>query len=174
MGDKLKEYTKNKDMKSGEDDLEEFVCKKKISKRDKEVSAGIIPVRKVGNDYLFLLLRVYGFYEPPKGRVENGEDAFDTAIRETLEETSIPPEALHFTWGKDSYTTEPYKKGRKTNVFFVAETDFEDIVLPYSEEIGKPEHEAFVWVKYDEAKKLLNDRLGKAVDWAWNKIKGIK
>ncbi|MFA5024192.1 MAG: NUDIX domain-containing protein [Patescibacteria group bacterium] len=144
---------------------------KKISQRQQIVSVGIIPVKKVGDDYKFLLLRVGSWIEFPKGRQEEGESLLETAIRETKEESSIPPESLNFRWGKDSYTTESYKKGKKINIFFLAETDFDDVFLPVNPEIGKAEHDQFMWANYDGAKKLLNDRLGKALDWAMEKIK---
>jgi len=137
------------------------------------ISAGIVPVRKTNNGYLFLLLRAWNFWDFPKGRVESGEETINTAIRETEEEASIPANRLDFKWGKDSYTTEPYlKKKNKVGVYFLAETDKEDIVLPYSEEIGKPEHEEYRWVTYDDAQNLTNERIGAVLKWAYNKMLG--
>ena len=143
---------------------------RKLSKRI--VSAGIIPVRKVGGEYQFLLLRVGSFIEPPKGRQAEGETLLETALRETTEETSIPADHLHFNWGYDSFTTDTYKKGTKVNVFYVAETDVEDITLPINPEIGKAEHDQAMWANYNQAEQLLNGRLRKALLWAWDKIEG--
>jgi 8-oxo-dGTP pyrophosphatase MutT (NUDIX family) len=135
------------------------------------VSVGIVPVLRVGHEYKFLLLRVYNYFEPPKGRAEKNENLLDTAIRETFEETSISKDELNFKWGMESYTTESYKKGTKINTFFIAETTKQNITLPINPELGKPEHHGFKWVTYDEAKKLTNERIGKVIDWAYNKIK---
>lgn len=147
----------------------------KISKRDnkiKERSYGIVVVRIVNNEPLFLMLRSYSLWEPPKGKSEVGEDGLTTAIRETQEEASLKPEDLKFNWGKEAYETEPYKKNKKTATFFLAETNVENIILPYNEEIGKAEHDEYKWLSYEQAKKLANDRNKKVLDWAYNKIKG--
>ena len=136
----------------------------------KEKSAGIVPIKLEDGEYLFLLLRSYNFWDFPKGRIEPYESALSAAIRETYEETTIPDQQLLFVWGTDSYTTEPYKKGIKTGTYFVAKTTATTIDLPYSEEIGKPEHEEFRWVTYEEGKKLTNKRIGGVLEWAYKKI----
>lgn len=146
----------------------------KISSRDLIRSAGIVIVRKVDNQYLFLLLRSYNFWDSAKGRQEPGEDILMTAVRETFEETTITAAELDFKWGYDSYTTEPYKKGTKTGTYFLAETIRKTIELPISPELGKPEHEEYRWLNYDEAKKKTNKRIGKVLDWAQNKIQNKK
>ena len=65
------------------------------------VSAGIVPVRFVNDEPLFLLLRSFGsFWDHPKGRVEDGEELLDAAMREILEETSITKDELNFRWGQ--------------------------------------------------------------------------
>lgn len=135
-------------------------------------SAGIVVVKKVGDQYLFLLLRAWNFWNHAKGRVQGGETLLETAIRETEEETTIKKDELNFKWGYDFYTTEPYLKGKKTGTYFVAETTREKIELPYSAEIGKPEHEEYRWVTFEEAINLTNERIGKVVKWANEKTKG--
>ena len=143
-----------------------------ISKRDMIRSAGIVIVRKVKGEYNFLLLRSYNFFDFPKGRQNQGEALLETAIRETEEETTIKSSELDFKWGKESYTTEPYLKGKKIGTYFLAETSREVIELPISPELGKPENDGWVWASYEKAKPLTNARIGKVIDWAWNKIKG--
>jgi 8-oxo-dGTP pyrophosphatase MutT (NUDIX family) len=134
-------------------------------------SAGIVVVRKTDGEYKFLMLRFKWFYDFPKGRNEVGETLLETAIRETEEEASISRGELSFRWGLSSYTTEPYLKNKdKTTTYFLAETSKEDIILPINPELGMPEHDSYSWLSYDEAKKVTNNRIGKVVDWANERI----
>lgn len=137
------------------------------------ISAGIVPVRKIDEGYLFLLLRSFGtFYDFPKGRVEDGEQALDAAIRETLEEASIKKVELDFKWGYDSHTTKPFNghQGKKVGQYFVAETNRKNITLPFNPELGKAEHDGWGWVTYEEGQKLTNYRIGGVLKWAHDKI----
>lgn len=143
---------------------------KKISKRVTEKSYGIVVIRYENNIPLFLLLGSKHYFDFPKGRNEENESGIDAALRETNEEASIKPTELSFKWGNDSFETEPYKKGTKTATYWLAETTKKDIILPINDELGKPEHNEFGWHTYDSAKKILNERLNKVLDWAWNKI----
>lgn len=137
------------------------------------VSCGTVIVRRVGDTYLFLLLRSWNFWDFPKGRNESGESYFETALRETEEETSLSPSELDFKWGKESYTTEPFNgfQGKKVGKYFIAETEREDIILPVSEELGKPEHSEYRWVTYKEGQKLTNHRIGAVLKWASERLK---
>lgn len=140
------------------------------------VSAGIVPVRFVNDEPLFLLLRSFGsFWDHPKGRVEEGEDPLDAAIRETLEEASITKDELEFNWGADSYTTKPFNghQGKKVGQYFVAETTKKNIILPVNLELGKPEHDGFQWATYAKGQQLTNYRIGGVLKWANDKVKGI-
>jgi len=144
---------------------------KRISKRDYIVSAGIVPVRIVDGEPLFLMLRAWTFWDFPKGRKEEGESDLETAVRETMEEASIPSDRIKFPWGKDYIETEPYRKKKdKVGRYFVGLTDFKDIHMPVSPELGRPEHEEYKWVTYEEAKEMTNDRIGAVLDWAYRKI----
>ena len=137
-------------------------------------AAGIVPVRIVDGQPSFLMLRVWTFWDFPKGRLEPGETKLEAAIRETQEEASIPEDALEFVWGKQGHTTEPFKKGTKVTTYFVARTDFEDIFLPVNPELGKPEHNDFKWVSYEEGKEITNERIGGVLDWAYGLVTGSK
>lgn len=144
---------------------------KQISMREiNEVSAGIIFVRNNNGKYLYLLLRSYNFWNAPKGHVETGETPLDAAIREVKEEADIDSPDINFKWGKESYITEPFKKGKKIDIFFVAETTKENISLPINPDLGHPEHEEYKWMTYEEAMSITNERIGKAITWAHNKI----
>lgn len=144
----------------------------KLSKRDMVISAGIVPVRVVDGTPLFLLLRSYNFWDFPKGRVEEGESELEAALRETSEEATISEDALEFVWGKSSHTTEPYKRNSKVGTYFVARTEQEKVEMPVNPELGKPEHEEYRWLTYEEARRLTNVRIGKVLDWANELVTG--
>lgn len=61
-----------------------------------EISCGIILFTIKNNEVYYLLIKdnngVYGF---PKGHVEKNETNVETALRETLEETSIKPKLIN-------------------------------------------------------------------------------
>ncbi len=144
--------------------------KKSRGKRPLTLSSGVIVVRR-GEDgrWRFLLLRAYGYWDFPKGIVEPGEDPVDAAKRETREETTITD--LDFRWGYDFRETGPYNQGRKIARYYVAQTHTKDISLPVNPEIGKPEHDAYRWVSYEEARKLVAPRVLEALEWAMDLIR---
>ncbi len=53
------------------------------------VSAGVVIVRRVAGKWLYLLLRVYNFWDFPKGVLEAGESGLAAAKREAKEEAGI-------------------------------------------------------------------------------------
>lgn len=131
-------------------------------------SAGIVVVRKSGDDWLFLLLRAYRNWDFPKGLIESGEDPLDAAIRETREETSI--EDLEFRWGKDYIETEPYAGGKVAR-YYLAHTAESDLVLPICSALGRSEHHEYRWLAVENARVLLVLRLARVLEWAKDKIK---
>lgn len=137
------------------------------------ISCGVVPVRLVDDEPLYLMLRVYTQWDFPRGRKEPGESDLETAIRETEEETTIKPSNLFFDWGTDYYETDPYKtrQGRKIIRYFVGRCQQKEISLPVNPELGKPEHNEFSWKTYDEAKEVANERVGKVLDWAHNIVR---
>ena len=136
----------------------------KISKR--VISAGIVPVRFSGGKPLFLLLGNKGYWDFPKGRQEDKENIFDTAIREVQEETTIKEDDLNFKWGKINKKSDVYKNNSKQAIYFIAETDMNKIELPINPEIGKAEHDSYIWATYEEALKLVGPRITKILKWA--------
>lgn len=111
----------------------------------------------------YLLLRAYRYWDFPKGLCEAGEDPLQTAIREAEEETGISD--LRFPDDHPWYETEPYAGG-KTARYYRAETTTEEVVLGVNPEMGRPEHHEFRWVDAGQASELLNERVGKALQWA--------
>ncbi len=128
------------------------------------LSAGVIVVRRHLSDWLFLMLEAYGYWDFPKGIVEEGEIPIDTAIREVEEETTIKD--LNFKWGDIYKDSRPYRGGRKVARYFIAVTETEHVELPVSPELGHPEHDSFAWLTYEDASKLVADRVAPILDWA--------
>jgi 8-oxo-dGTP pyrophosphatase MutT (NUDIX family) len=127
------------------------------------LSAGIILIRRLNNRCYFLVLRVYNYWDFPKGELEPDEQPFDAARRETAEETGITQ--MEFHWQDAYYETQPYAGGKIAR-YYLAETHESNVVLGINPELGRPEHHEFRWVSYKEACLLLNDRVRAALDWA--------
>ena len=109
----------------------------------KKLSAGIVVVRKNNSgSWLYLILRFYRNWDFPKGLVEECEDSFETARRETSEETSIND--LQFSWGHSFTETQPYAGGKVAR-YYLATTDKVEVVFGINPEIGGPEHNEYKW-----------------------------
>jgi bis(5'-nucleosidyl)-tetraphosphatase len=127
------------------------------------LSAGVVVVRRVDGGWRVLLLRVYNYWDCPKGVVEAGEDPLTTAKREVLEETGI--EDLEFRWGGQFTETPPYSKNKVAR-YFLAETRTASIELPVNPELGAPEHHEWRWLSFEDAAKLSVPRIAAVLNWA--------
>ena len=130
------------------------------------LSAGVVVIRREGESCRFLLLRVFDYWDFPKGEVEPGEDPLVAAQREVREETGIAE--LEFPWGELFVETEPYGSSRRRKVarYYLAETAVREVELPVNPELGRPEHDEYRWATYEEARRLLGERVGKVLRWA--------
>ena len=129
------------------------------------LSAGVIIVRFIEQIPHYLLLRVYGYWDFPKGLVEKGEKPLEAAKREVEEETTLS--GLDFRWGQEYRQTEPYSYGtRKRARYYLAASPTGEVNLPVSPELGRPEHHEFRWFPYEEARTLLSERVQPIFDWA--------
>ncbi len=128
------------------------------------LSAGVVVVRYFEDTPKFLFLRAYDYWDFPKGMVDAGEEPLAAAIREVEEETGLTE--LNFRWGHVIKETEPYGNKNKIARYYIAESKEGDAHLPVSAELGKPEHDEFRWMSYDEAKTLLVPRVRAILDWA--------
>jgi bis(5'-nucleosidyl)-tetraphosphatase len=133
-----------------------------------KLSAGVVVIRRANDGWRVLLLRVYNYWDCPKGVVEAGEDPLATARRETREETTI--DDLEFPWGESFSETEPYGREKKRARYYIARTSTEAISLPVNAELGKPEHHEWRWCEFESAEQLVNDRLWKVLRWAQDLI----
>jgi len=127
------------------------------------LSAGVVIVRRFNSVYRYLLLRAGNYWDFSKGMVEPGEDPLAAAIREVEEETTLT--GLDFRWGHAFTETEPYGKNKIAR-YYVAESPQGEVFLPVTEELGKPEHDEFRWMEYDNARGLLVPRVLGVLDWA--------
>jgi 8-oxo-dGTP pyrophosphatase MutT (NUDIX family) len=134
-----------------------------MSPRVPRVSAGVVVVRRVGDDWRFLLLRAFNHWDFPKGMVEAGEQPIEAAVREVREESLI--DDLDFAWGEDSTQTGPYSGGKVAR-YYLASTRLTDITLPFNAEIGRAEHSEYRWVSYDQAMELVSPRVKPVLKWA--------
>ncbi|MBI3915882.1 MAG: NUDIX domain-containing protein [Betaproteobacteria bacterium] len=128
----------------------------------KKLAAGAIVARHAGGDWLLLVLRAYRNWDFPKGVVEAGEEPFAAALREVGEETGLTD--LEFPLGEEHCDTLPYAGGKIAR-YYLAETTEENVRLPISAELGRPEHHEWRWVSFEEAEDLLPPRLAIVLDW---------
>jgi len=127
------------------------------------LSAGVVVVRRAGEAWSFLMLRAYRNWDFPKGLVELGETPLEAARREVREETLI--EELEFTWGEIYRETAPYSH-KKVARYYLAQTPTERVTLPVQPELGRPEHNEWRWVSFDEGLALCSPRLHPIMLWA--------
>lgn len=134
---------------------------------DRILSAGVVVVRRVDDGWRVLLLRVYNYWDCPKGVVEPGEDPLATARREVREETGI--DDLEFRWGDPYIETPPYSKNKVAR-YYVAETRTTDVNLPVNPQLGTAEHHEYRWLTFDAAAGLAVDRVRAVLRWASQRL----
>jgi bis(5'-nucleosidyl)-tetraphosphatase len=132
-------------------------------------AAGCVVVRRPGDggEPRFLLLRVYRYWDFPKGEVGGDEQPLAAARREVAEETGL--EELRLPWGEDHRETPPYAGGKVAR-YYLAESPAGEVYLPVSPVLGRPEHHEFRWASYEEARGLLGERLRPVLDWAQDRV----
>jgi 8-oxo-dGTP pyrophosphatase MutT (NUDIX family) len=126
-------------------------------------SAGAVVFRRTPKGVQLLILRAYNLWDFPKGLVEEDEKEFDASRREVWEETGLSD--IDYPFGEEFKETLPYSGGKVAR-YYLAETETEKIVLPVSPELGKPEHDAWRWVSFEEAEDYLAPRLAGVLEWA--------
>ena len=132
------------------------------------LSAGVVVVRKSTAGWRVLLLRVYNYWDFPKGRVEAGESSLATAKRETREETTL--DDLEFAWGERYFDTAPYGREKKVARYYLARTATEKISLPVNPELGKPEHHEWQWCDWETAEVRVPECLWPVLRWVQDAI----
>jgi len=112
----------------------------------REISAGVIVFRRAPQPHYLLLHYESGHWDFPKGHIEPGEEAQETARRELKEETGIS--GVRFVDGyKETLRYFFRQQGIgifKVVVYFLVETDQSEVTL-------SSEHIDFDWLPYDAA-----------------------
>jgi bis(5'-nucleosidyl)-tetraphosphatase len=134
-----------------------------VSDVDQKLSCGIVVARQQGDEWLTLLLRAYHYWDFPKGICEPGEQPLEAAKREVEEESGIVE--LLFDWGDRHIETGPYRRGKVAR-YYLAQTSQQEVELGISPELGRPEHNEYRWVSFDEAYDLTAPRVREVVVWA--------
>jgi len=122
-------------------------------KKKKSPGAGIITLKRDGNEWRVLGLRVPGAYDLPKGTIEYGESAITAALRETEEEAGI--HNLSFPWGMLTIPIEHI-------TLYIAETIDEPVIRP-NPETGEYEHYGYKWLGWDEAINNVKPYMSSAI-----------
>ena len=125
-------------------------------------SAGVVIARRRSGDWRLLVLRAARNWDFPKGLLEEGEDALDTARREATEETGIAD--LAFDSGESHKETIAFGTGEVAR-YYLAVTTTEQVTLPIAHELGRPAHDEWRWVTFDEAEDVLPPRLTAVLEW---------
>ncbi len=141
-----------------------------------EKSCGTVVFRKARGKYAVLLIKnkYTDFWSFPKGHVEAGENEYQTAIRETKEETGIDVKIENGFRMESIYLIGKKKNTEKRVVYFTALTT-RAYVVPQAEEIA-----SFHWFFEDEfpydhtfdndklifteALKFIKERFGEATE----------
>jgi len=121
----------------------------------KSISAGIIIFRKTNDGIKFLLLyHGKGYWNFPKGRLEQGERSWQTAFREVQEETGLKSSDLKVV--RDFKSFEKFyfhyqgQRIFRVIILYLAETTKQAILLAGGHEDG------YAWFSYSEAKKMIS------------------
>jgi bis(5'-nucleosidyl)-tetraphosphatase len=137
------------------------------SKAANRFSAGAVVVRRDAGGHSFLLLRAYRNWDFPKGEVGEGEEPLAAARREVSEETGIVD--LVFPFGTSFYETPVYSRDKVAR-YYLVETATERVRLGVNPELGRPEHHEFRWLRHEDARPLLVERLRAVLDWAEERL----
>jgi 8-oxo-dGTP pyrophosphatase MutT (NUDIX family) len=139
----------------------------------KERSAGIIIFKKENGEIYYLLLRAKfksEYWEFPKGLIEEkDENPLEAAKREVWEETGIRDVRFikNFIEKIDYFYRRNGELINKEVTFFLAECLNQHVNI-------SDEHLEYKWVRYDEARKMLRDKLKEILDKANSAIKRYK
>jgi len=129
-------------------------------------SAGVVVLWDRPGRCSYLLLRAYSHWDFSKGLLETGAQAIAAARREVEKETGITQ--LDFRWGYDCFETGPYRHGKIAR-YYLAATSQPKVELRISQELGRPEHDEYRWVSFEEGHELPGVRLRPVLECAHHK-----
>ncbi|MGN6368922.1 MAG: bis(5'-nucleosyl)-tetraphosphatase [Phycisphaerae bacterium] len=117
----------------------------------REFSAGFILYRETPGGPVFLLLDYGKHWDYAKGHLEEGETAWQAAVRELREETGIRQVDRVTRFERDMhYVFFSPRKGRihKTVTYFLGRTRTEEVAI-------SEEHTGYAWMSYEDAMERL-------------------
>lgn len=122
-------------------------------KTHKEISAGIVIYRRTKDGPKFLLMYSgRGYWNFPKGKLEEDEQSIGAAFREVAEETGLKQRDLSLRQtfrAADKYLIfRERKRIFKTVIFYLAESKSDKIIV-------SGEHDGYGWFLYGDARKIL-------------------
>ena len=125
----------------------------------KQKSAGIVLFQNFHGTNSFLLLNYpQGHWDFVKGKMERDETPYETARRETEEETGITD--IEFIDGFEESVEYEFRFNndliQKKVIFFLAKTNISKISLSH-------EHKDFVWLEYEDAMKKITFQNAKKI-----------
>lgn len=141
----------------------------KLKKPIKNRSAGVVVLKNNNDEFQVLFMRAYSYWDFPKGKIEEGEDKLQAALREVSEEAGLTN--LNFLWGYASFETPPYSKIKKTATYFIAESPTDKVIMGINEKLGRAEHDEYCWLSFDKARRLASPRILDVLNWAEKIIK---
>ncbi len=114
-----------------------------------EVSSGIIIFRRMRELQFLFMMKKDGYLDFTKGHIEKGENKISAAIRETEEESGIRCKIIDGFEEKTDYYFYRNKNIHKEVILFLGEVD------PSTKVVTSKEHDAYVWLNYDDAMLYL-------------------
>lgn len=114
-----------------------------------EISSGIIIFRRMGEIQFLFLMKKDGYLDFTKGHIEKGESKITAAIRETEEESGIRCQIMEGFEEKTDYYFYRNKNIHKEVILFLGEVD------PKTKVRTSEEHDAYVWLNFEDAMKYL-------------------
>jgi 8-oxo-dGTP pyrophosphatase MutT (NUDIX family) len=119
----------------------------------REISSGVIVYRDTPEGPRFLTL-YYGhnYWTFPRGKIAQEERSFETALRETREETGLTRGDMvladHFKTHENWTFIKNNRKIHKTVIFYLGRTEKKNIKL-------SDEHQGYCWLLYREALRIF-------------------
>ncbi len=115
-----------------------------------EISSGIIIFRRMREVQFLFLMKKDGYLDFSKGHIEKGENKYTAALRETKEECGITCKIIKgFEVATDYYFYFDSKNIHKEVILFLSE------VSSSTKVITSEEHQAYVWLNFEDAMLYL-------------------
>ena len=115
-------------------------------------------------------MRVYNYWDFPKGVVEQGENPLAAAQREFFEETALTD--VEFPWGHSYIETPPYSYGKIAR-YYIGQVRSLNVLLQPNPLTQLTEHHEYRWLSFAGARQLLVPRVRSVLDWANERVSRV-